>query len=73
MKIKLGSQARETIAAYGFLMPNLLGFFIFTSIPVLASLVLSFMEWDLLSPAKFVGFKNFSTLFADPLFLEVFL
>lgn len=58
----------ETIAAYSFLMPNMLGFLIFTSIPVLASLVLSFMEWDLLTPAKFVGFKNFVVLFNDPLF-----
>ena len=59
---------KENIAAYIFLMPNLLGFLVFTSIPVLASLVLSFMKWDLFSPPQFVGFDNFKTLFQDQLF-----
>ncbi|MDP3921528.1 MAG: sugar ABC transporter permease [Candidatus Omnitrophota bacterium] len=64
----MSSSTKETIAAYGFLMPNLVGFLIFTSIPVIASLGLSFVKWDLLSPAKFVGFKNFVDLFKDPFF-----
>lgn len=69
MKKKLSaSSLEETVAAYTFLMPNFLGFMIFTSIPVLASLVLSFLDWDLLSPPKFVGFANFISLFQDPYF-----
>lgn len=60
---------KEAVAGYTFLLPNLIGFLIFTSIPVLASLFLSFVEWDLLSgPPKFVWFKNFITLFQDPYF-----
>jgi multiple sugar transport system permease protein len=59
---------REAVAAYGFLLPNLIGFLLFTSIPVLASMVLSFVEWDLLSPPKFVGLNNFVTLMQDPFF-----
>lgn len=70
MKLKLSSAAaRETLTAYTFLLPNLLGFLLFTSIPVMASLILSFVEWDLLSwPPKFVGFNNFIELMRDPFF-----
>ena len=59
---------RETLAAYLFLLPNLLGFFVFTAIPVVFSLVLSFVKWDMLTPPNFVGLANFSRLFNDPLF-----
>lgn len=45
-----------------FILPNLLGFLVFTSLPVLASLGLSFVDWDILTPPKFVGFANFINL-----------
>ena len=70
MSVKFWQRAsfKEGVAAYGFLLPNLLGFLLFTSIPVLASLGLSFVKWDLLSPPRFVGLDNFLTLFRDPYF-----
>lgn len=52
----------ETVAGYTFLIPNFLGFLVFTSLPVLASFGLSFVEWDLLTPPKFVGIANFIKL-----------
>lgn len=64
------NSTKEALAGYGFLTPNLLGFLIFTSIPVVASMVLSFLDWDLLSPARFVGFDNFIALFQDPFFWQ---
>ena len=54
--------SNETIAGYLFLLPNFLGFLVFTSLPVLASLVLSFVDWDILTDAKFVGMANFVKL-----------
>ncbi|MBI3316800.1 MAG: sugar ABC transporter permease [Candidatus Omnitrophica bacterium] len=65
MKSLTNSQ-KETVTAYGFLFPNFLGFMIFTSIPVAASFALSFISWDLLTPPRWVGFKNFIELFWDP-------
>ena len=63
---------KETGAALGFLAPNLLGFLLFTLIPIVASLVLSFYEWPLLGEAVFTGLDNLVTLFtADPVFWEV--
>lgn len=68
MKFLKSSSAKEALAGYVFLLPNLIGFLVFTSIPVLASLILSFVEWDLLSSPKFVGLANFVMLMKDPLF-----
>lgn len=55
------------------LLPSLLGVGIFTAIPVLASFGLSFANWNMLSPPKFVGLQNYTELFADPLFWQVML
>ena len=55
---------RETLVAYLFLLPNFLGFLAFTLVPVLFSLILSFVNWDILTPPKFVGFSNFINLLA---------
>lgn len=60
--MKLTSSRRETLIAYAFLLPNFLGFLIFTSLPVLSSLILSFFRWDILSAPQFVGFDNFVRL-----------
>jgi len=68
--MNLKNSTRETIAGYGFLAPNLLGFLVFTSLPVLASLVLSFFKWDLLSPPVFIGTKNFVDLIQDAQFWQ---
>jgi len=63
VKKKAMSAARsETLAAYGFLLPNFLGFLIFVFFAVLASFVLGFVEWDILSPMKFAGVRNFVEL-----------
>ena len=54
------------------MLPSLLGFSIFVIIPILISLVLSFTEWDLIRPAKFVGFENYIELLtADRIFVKV--
>lgn len=52
----------ESVAAFGFLAPNFIGFLIFTSIPVLVSLALAFTNWDLFRPPHWVGLHNFHSL-----------
>ncbi len=52
-----------------FLLPSLLGFILFNIIPIISSLMLSFTEWNLLTPIRFVGVSNFvNMLTKDPLF-----
>ena len=59
----LKARAKETLTAYLFLSPNLIGFMIFTFIPVFVSLILSFYKWDIITwPPKFVGAHNFIDL-----------
>lgn len=57
--------------ALWLLLPSLLGVGIFVAIPVLASFGLSFAHWNMLSPPKWVGLRNYTELFADPLFWQV--
>lgn len=59
---------KNTATAYLFLLPNLIGFLIFTLIPILCSLALSVMEWDSSNPMVFVGLENFKRLFTDDTF-----
>ena len=58
----LKSSEKEALGGYLFILPNFLGFLIFTLIPVILSFALSFMSWDMLSSPKWVGFFNFSNL-----------
>lgn len=52
---------------YLFIAPWLIGFFAFTLIPMVASLVLSFTDYRLTAAPKFVGLDNFETMFlSDP-------
>ena len=60
-----------------FLLPNILGFLAFTTIPLIASLVFAFTNWDLKYHNRFkdewpqfIGFENFITLFRSPDFLR---
>lgn len=48
-----------------FLGPSVLGLLVFTVGPMVASLGLSFTNWDLLTPPKFVGTSNFRRLATD--------
>jgi multiple sugar transport system permease protein len=45
--------------------PFLTAFFIFTVIPVVAAIVLSFTDFNLLQTPNFVGFDNYMTLFLN--------
>lgn len=61
---------RNVLIGLAFLLPNFLGFFVFTAGPVLFSMAASFTNWNLQRtvPLQFVGFRNFSELLADPQF-----
>src|SRR5688572_13975899 len=58
---------RDARDALIFLSPWIFGFLLFTAGPILASLVLSFCRWDVISPAKFVGLANYRQMFHDRL------
>lgn len=55
-----------------FLSPWLIGFFVFTFVPIIVSLIFSFTDFYLTRPneIKFVGLNNWLKLFNDPLALN---
>ncbi len=57
------SRRGEARSAFVFLLPWLLGIVFLTALPMLASFVLSFSNYDLLSPPKWVGLANYERLF----------
>lgn len=48
--------------------PMILGLLGFIAFPLIFSLILSFLKWDGLSEARFVGIDNYAALIVDPLF-----
>jgi ABC-type sugar transport system permease subunit len=65
-----GPKASVREAGWGYLLisPWIVGLLVFTAIPILASLVLSFTNYDILHPEKlrFVGLDNYVWAASDP-------
>ncbi len=53
---------RVSWAGYGFLLPWLIGFFGLTLGPALATLYLSFTEYDLMEAPRFLGLANYARI-----------
>lgn len=63
-RVPSGPLARhEARWAYLFISPWLIGFFVFTLGPMLASLYFSFTRYNVLNPPRWVGLKNYYELF----------
>ena len=69
MYIGRGRKRRATIAA--FLAPTVVGFLLFSLIPIARSLYLSFTSWDILQPAEWVGLENYKVLLGSEEFWRV--
>jgi len=55
---------RKNITAYAFLSPWIIGFILFSGVPIIATLVLSLTKWDLISAPRFIGLGNFIAMFS---------
>jgi multiple sugar transport system permease protein len=69
---RLAATARgwRTNAGYWFILPNFLGFLVFTVFPIAGSLALAFFAWDVLTPPRFVGLDNFARMSDDDFFWQ---
>jgi multiple sugar transport system permease protein len=54
---------QEAIAGYLFILPWLAGLLIFVIGPILASLVLSFTHWNIVTPPEWAGLYNYERIF----------
>jgi len=58
---------RETLWGLAFLSPWLIGLVVFTALPIVASLVLSFTNFNILHPEslRFIGFDNYNRMWNE--------
>lgn len=61
-------QWKEAAAGYLCLLPNFIGFAIFTVIPVIMGFLISLTDYNGFPGFKFVGFSNYAAMFRDTLF-----
>ncbi len=54
-----------------FVLPALVGTFIFIIIPIFCSFGLSFCDWDLLNNITFIGIENYKSILTEKEFLQI--
>src|SRR5688572_3468022 len=65
---RIRQRTREAIEGYLFVLPAMIGFVVFTLFPMVASLGLSFTEYNLLSSPRWIGLNNYTRMFQDEFF-----
>ncbi|GAH79129.1 unnamed protein product, partial [marine sediment metagenome] len=61
---------RQAVAGYLFVLPAILGLLIWIIGPMIASLVISFTDWNVLRKPNWIGFTNYVNLFTKDLFFK---
>jgi multiple sugar transport system permease protein len=62
------NRRKESLVALGMLSVNLIGLVIFMVIPAIASIVISFTNWNMMNTPSFIGLANYKELISDALF-----
>jgi len=65
------TRIREVATSYLFILPVLIHLLLFNVGAVIASLFLSFTDYDIITPAIWVGLENYRTMVDTPLFWRV--
>ncbi len=65
---RLTIETKQAMHAWLFLAVPIVFFVVIRFYPALESFGIAFTEWNLLSPARFVGFANFHKMWDDPVF-----
>jgi multiple sugar transport system permease protein len=65
---RLSRDNRNRLIALGFLTPNLLGFLVFTMIPIIVGIGMGFFKWDGANDPLFIGLRNFARMLTDSKF-----
>ncbi|MCT4544023.1 MAG: sugar ABC transporter permease [Vallitalea sp.] len=76
LKKQKSLKKKEAITGYLFMAPFILGFLVFQFIPIVMSLVLSFINFNSLKAVKnlkFVGFSNYKKVFSDDIAIQSFI
>ncbi|MBI1257025.1 MAG: ABC transporter permease subunit [Chloroflexi bacterium] len=63
------SRHQRKIIPYLFIAPTMSIFTLFVLIPIVYAFYISFFDWNGIGVPEFIGAKNYTSLFADPVFL----
>jgi multiple sugar transport system permease protein len=64
----LRKRFKSTIGIYGYLVPTIIGLILFNAGAIVASFVLSFYKYDVITPAKWIGLDNYRWVLNSKLF-----
>ena len=73
MNAKMRRQLKTDLVGYTFILPNVLGMLLFTLIPMIFSLFVSFTDWDFVKGFgnwNFIGLDNFIEMWQDNWFVS---
>jgi multiple sugar transport system permease protein len=63
-------ERREALTFYLLVSPFIVGFLVFTLIPMVGSIALSFTSWDFVNKPVWLGLQNYQNLLSDQDFLQ---
>jgi multiple sugar transport system permease protein len=66
------SAFRKALPAYLFILPGMTLFLVWTLYPLIDSFRMSFYEWNLIKPSRFVGLDNYRRALSDEVFWMAF-
>ena len=72
MKAHKKRQLKQNLTGYAFILPNIVGVTLFTLIPMIYSLIISFTDWDYtkgFGNFNWVGIKNYIDMWSDNWFI----
>lgn len=64
----IGIEKKKARLGVLFTLPWIVGLLVFYAYPLISSIYYSLTTYSILSPGKFIGLRNYSNLFSDPLF-----
>jgi multiple sugar transport system permease protein len=67
---RMTNRRREALMGYLFLSPWLAGFVVFLAGPMIASLLLSFTQYKIITPPRWIGLANYQRMLSDDLFFQ---
>lgn len=60
---RMKGKTKDSLVGYLLVTPFVLGFSIFTILPMLSTVLMSLTDWDLFNSPKFIGLENYADLF----------
>jgi ABC-type sugar transport system permease subunit len=68
--VPLSGKAKEALAGYALLAPDLIGLTVIYALPILFTVFLSFHSWTGMNQLRYLGLQNYLSLFKDPIWRQ---